>query len=176
METPLKGLYQEKNILTAYQAIRVLSDYGYRIDENHIRAGFRNVVKQTGLMGRWQVIAGKPRTICDVGHNEAGIRMIIEQLAQESFDKLHWVFGMVNDKDADGIMELLPRDAIFYFCKANIPRGLDTETLRTKAKDFGLNGKAYPSVQEAFRAAQHAAGDHDLVFVGGSTFVVAEVL
>jgi dihydrofolate synthase/folylpolyglutamate synthase len=111
-----------------------------------------------------------------VGHNEAGIRYILEQLGQEKFNKLHWVFGLVNDKDADSILKLLPADAVYYFCKANIPRGLDADELRKKANAFGLKGTVYPSVKNAFQNALQAAGEDDLVFVGGSTFVVAEVL
>jgi len=176
LNCPLTGIYQKKNFITSFQVLEILIDCGFKISENAIRSGFRNVVRQTGLQGRWQVLPGEPRTICDVGHNEAGIKYIIEQLNLEKFDRLHWVFGLVNDKDADGILKLLPADAIFYFCKANIPRGLDADELRQKAIVFGLNGKVYPSVKEAYQAAKQAAAENDLVFVGGSTFIVAEVL
>lgn len=175
-EAPLKGLYQHKNIVTSYQAIRILIESGFSITEENIHHGYKNVIRQTGLQGRWQRIPGKPKTICDVGHNEAGISYILEQLKTEKFDRLHWVFGMVNDKDADSILKLLPDSAIYYFCKANIPRGLDAEELQKKASNFGLKGDVYLSVKEAFHAAKSAAGDQDLVFVGGSTFIVAEVL
>lgn len=111
-----------------------------------------------------------------MGHNEAGIRYIIEQLQTEKFERLHWVFGLVNDKDADGILALLPKNATYYFCKANIPRGMDANELSGKAGKFSLNGKIYPSVAEAYQAALSNAGNRDLVFVGGSTFVVAEVI
>jgi dihydrofolate synthase/folylpolyglutamate synthase len=173
---PLSGIYQEKNFISSFQVIKLLIESGFNIPEDAIRSGYKNVIRQTGLQGRWQSLPGKPRTICDVGHNEAGIRYILEQLDQEKFDRLHWVFGLVKDKDADGILNLLPANAIYYFCKANIPRGLDAEELRQKAIVFGLNGAIYPSVKEAYQAAKHAAGENDLVFVGGSTFVVAEVL
>jgi dihydrofolate synthase / folylpolyglutamate synthase len=173
---PLKGIYQEKNIITAYQSILLMRESGFAIADKQIRQGFRDVLKQTGLQGRWQTLARNPKTICDVGHNEAGIRYIIEQLSQENFNKLHWVFGMVNDKDEDGILSLLPESATYYFCKANIPRGLDAEELRQKAGKYRLKGKAYPSVKNAYQAALEAAGEDDLIFVGGSTFVVAEVL
>ena len=176
VQSPLKGAYQQKNIITAYQAIQVLRQAGFNITEENIRHGFRNVIRQTGIIGRWQVLSGKPRTICDIGHNEAGIRYILEQLEQERYEKLHWVFGMVNDKDADSILKLLPRDAIYYFCKANIPRGLDAGELGKRAGDFGLQGEVYPSVREAFVAAKTNAAEDDLVFIGGSTFIVAEVL
>ncbi|NTV84226.1 MAG: bifunctional folylpolyglutamate synthase/dihydrofolate synthase, partial [Bacteroidales bacterium] len=173
---PLKGIYQEKNIITSHQAVQMLITKGFPISEEHIRLGFRNVIKQTGLQGRWQIIGKKPKTICDVGHNEAGIRYILLQLEKEKYEKLHWVFGLVNDKDADGILRLLPSTGLYYFCKANIPRGLDAGELRNKAKVFGLDGKVYSSVKDAYQSACNSAGGHDLVFVGGSTFIVAEVL
>jgi dihydrofolate synthase / folylpolyglutamate synthase len=176
LNCPLKGSYQEKNIITSYQAIRLLINKGFHISDEYIRHGFRNVIKQTGLQGRWQIIGKKPKTICDVGHNEAGIRYILQQLEKEKYEKLHWVFGLVNDKDANGILKLLPSSAVYYFCKANIPRGLDASELRNKAKAFGLNGNIYSSVKDAYQSACKSAGDHDLVFIGGSTFIVAEVL
>ena len=173
---PLKGKYQQKNIITSFQAIQILQEAGFHITAEMIRHGFRNVIKQTGLQGRWQIISRKPRTICDVGHNEAGIKYILEQLQTEKFSKLHWVFGLVNDKDSSGILGLLPASAVYYFCKANIPRGLDAYELKRQANSFGLNGEVYPSVNEAYAAAKSAAGADDLVFVAGSTFVVAEVI
>jgi dihydrofolate synthase / folylpolyglutamate synthase len=175
-EIPLKGFYQKKNIATSYQAIRLLIVSGFRITEENIHHGYKNVIRQTGLQGRWQLIPGQPRTICDVGHNEAGIRYILEQLKTEKFKRLHWVFGLVNDKDSSSILQLLPESTTYYFCKANIPRGLDAAELREKASLFGLKGEVYNSVDEAFQAAKNAAGDQDLVFVGGSTFIVAEVI
>jgi dihydrofolate synthase / folylpolyglutamate synthase len=173
---PLKGTYQEKNLISGFQAIKLLTETGFNISEDNIRSGYKNVIRQTGLQGRWQTLPGKPKTIADVGHNEAGIRYILEQLGQEKFNKLHWVFGLVNDKDADSILRLLPANAIYYFCKANIPRGLDAEELRQKAMVFGLHGKVYPSVKNAYQDALQTAGEGDLVLVAGSTFVVAEVL
>ncbi len=140
---PLQGIYQEKNFITCFQAIKLLQEKGLKIPDEAIKSGYRQVIRQTGLQGRWQVICRKPRIICDVGHNEAGIRYILEQLEQEKFDQLHWVFGLVNDKDADSILKLLPANAVYYFCKANIPRGLDAEELMKKATGHGLNGKAY---------------------------------
>jgi dihydrofolate synthase/folylpolyglutamate synthase len=174
--SPLKGIYQHKNFITAYQAIERLKKQGFSITEADIIAGFKNVIRNTGLQGRWQKLKTKPRVICDVGHNEAGIRYILEQLRQENFKRLHCVFGLVNDKDAGKIFDMLPKNAVYYFCKANIPRGLDVDELKKMADIYGLTGKAYPSVNYAYRAALDAAGDQDLVFIGGSTFVVAEVL
>jgi len=173
---PLHGIYQEKNFISSFQVIKLLIESGFDISDEAIRSGYRNVIRLTGLKGRWQVMSGKPKTICDVGHNEAGIKYILEQLGKEKFNRLHWVFGLVNDKDADSILKLLPSKAVYYFCKANIPRGLDAEELGQKANSYGLRGKAFLSVKEAFLAAQQSAGENDLVFIGGSTFVVAEVL
>ena len=173
---PLRGTYQDRNLISSYQVIRLLAISGFIIPEEAIRSGFRNVIRQTGLQGRWQTLPGKPRTIIDVGHNEAGIRYILEQLGQEKYRQLHWVFGLVNDKDADSILRLLPAEAVYYFCKANIHRGLDAEILKQKASDFRLKGKVYPTVKNAYQDALGAAGEDDLVFVGGSTFIVAEVL
>ena len=175
MRCPLKGLYQDKNLVTAYQVLKVLS-LRMKIEEEDILNGFKDVTTLTGLKGRWQTLKRKPKVICDVGHNEAGISYIIEQLKVEDFKSLHWVFGMVNDKDAESILKLLPGDAIYYFCKADNPRGLNASELQKLAKTFGLRGKVYPSVLEAYNAALAAADDNDLVFIGGSTFVVAEVL
>lgn len=173
---PLKGLYQEKNFITAYQAALLLRESGFDLSERAIKQGFKGVIRKTGLQGRWQIIDSRPRTICDVGHNEAGFRYILEQLNTEQFRELHWIFGLVNDKDADSVMALLPVSATYYFCKANIPRGLDVDELKKKAVKFGLKGDKYPTVKEAFLAARKAAHPDDLVFIGGSTFVVAEVL
>lgn len=173
---PLKGLYQSKNIITSLQAIEVLKNVGFDISNENIQHGFRHVIRQTGLQGRWQQISRNPKVICDVGHNEAGIRFILLQLKQEKFRKLHWVFGMVSDKDTDGILKLLPGDATYYFCKANIPRGLDANELKNKAVAYGLKGVAYASVTDAYKAALLASGSDDLVFIGGSTFIVAEVI
>jgi dihydrofolate synthase / folylpolyglutamate synthase len=175
MSCPLKGIYQDKNLLTAYQTLKI-EGLSLKINEKDIQKGFRNVIRLTGLQGRWQMLKRKPKVICDVAHNEAGISYIIEQLKVEEFKVLHWVLGMVNDKDAESILILLPKEAIYYFCKANIPRGLDAVELLQKAMSFGLHGDVYPSVKDAYQSALDAAGENDLVFICGSTFVVAEVL
>ena len=158
------------------ESVIKLNELGYRIQETHIRAGLSGVRQLTGLMGRWQILSTTPLTICDVGHNADGFREILNQLALTLYEKLHFVFGVVNDKDVTSILKLLPVNAIYYFCKANLPRALDAEELRRKAGENGLRGSVYASVAEAFHAAQTAAKERDLVFVGGSTFVVAEVL
>jgi len=175
LSVPLKGIYQKKNILTSYRALQLLNS-GFNISDEALKLGFKNVIKQTGLQGRWQVISKMPRTICDVGHNEAGINYILEQIQTERFKTLHWVFGLVNDKDTDSILRLLPSSAVYYFCKANIPRGLDVDILQQKAREFGLSGNSYSSVHQAYHAAREAALEEDLIFIGGSTFIVAEVI
>jgi dihydrofolate synthase / folylpolyglutamate synthase len=176
IKCPLKGLYQRNNFLTAYQAVRVLTKSGFQITEEDIKKGYKDVIRSTGLQGRWQKLKSKPRVICDVAHNEAGFRYILMQLSREKYERLHWVFGLVNDKDATTILEMMPETATYYFCKANIPRGLDVDELKLKAESFGLKGEAYTSVKQAYQAALETAREQDLVFVGGSTFVVAEVL
>jgi dihydrofolate synthase/folylpolyglutamate synthase len=117
-----------------------------------------------------------PLTICDTGHNEGGVKLVLEQISRTPHEKLHFVFGMVNDKEIDTILQMMPKDATYYFCKADIPRGLDANELRIKAEVFGLNGETFNSVKSALKTAQQRAGAKDLVFVGGSTFIVAEVV
>jgi len=171
----LKGDYQQKNFLTVIAAIEILKKK-WRITDDAIREGFAKVTELTGLQGRWQQLGENPKIICDTGHNEAGIRWIIEQLLKERFEKLHIVFGVVNDKDVSTILSLLPTNAEYYFTKASIERALDEAILKEKATVFGLNGNSYSSVQRAMDAAKSNANKNDLIFVGGSTFVVAEVV
>lgn len=170
----LTGTYQEKNILGVLNIIDLIKEY--QIKEKHILKGLANVKKLSGLMGRWQIIASQPLTICDTGHNVDGIEEVLKNIAMHNYKKLHFVLGMVNDKDIDAVLNMLPRKAIYYFCKANIPRGMDAGELAGKAKLFGLQGKIYHGIKEALEAAQAKAGKDDLVFVGGSTFTVAEVV
>lgn len=176
LELDLAGNYQTKNVIGVLEAVRVLQMLGWKIYTEHIYSGLKNVKQSTGLMGRWQRINERPLTICDVGHNEAGIKEVVSQLAKMHYDQLHFVIGMVNDKDISTALALLPADATYYFCKAGIPRALDANELMEKAKSCHLKGQSYSSVMEALKAAQSAAGEGDLVFVGGSTFVVAEVV
>ncbi|MCX6271299.1 MAG: bifunctional folylpolyglutamate synthase/dihydrofolate synthase [Bacteroidetes bacterium] len=176
LECPLKGNYQQKNISTVLESIRVLAEAGLPIMTSQVSEGIRKVVLNTGFSGRWQVLRQKPLTICDTGHNLEGIRLITEQIKGINYKKLHFVLGMVNDKDIRGMLSLLPADARYYFCRANIPRGLDAVELSLLAREAGLMGTVYPSVGDAFRQALQMADDKDLVFIGGSTFVVAEVL
>jgi dihydrofolate synthase/folylpolyglutamate synthase len=176
LKCPLEGNYQARNLPVVFSVVEALKKQGFSISEAILRKGIERVVRNTGLMGRWQKIGVRPTIICDVGHNEAGIRSIIEQLGEEKFNELHFVFGMVSDKDAGAILNLLPSKATYYFCKPDIPRGRDAGDLREEAKSLGLKGKIYGSVKEAFEAAKAKSGPDDLIFVGGSTFVVAEVI
>ena len=173
----LQGDYQIQNKKTVQQTIKVLQKQnGFKISEENIKNGFLSVVKKTGLQGRWQQLVEKPKTICDTAHNSHGLKIVLNQIQKEQFDTLHIVLGVVNDKDLDEILPLFPKNAIYYFCKPNIPRGLDAEILQQKAKDFRLIGKVYNSVSNAYQAATNKATEKDFVYVGGSTFVVAEIL
>jgi dihydrofolate synthase/folylpolyglutamate synthase len=171
----LKGNYQQKNFLTVIAAIEILKKQ-WQITDEAVKNGFAHVVELTGLQGRWQQLGKNPKIICDTGHNEAGIRWVITQLMKEKFEKLHIVFGVVNDKDVNSILPILPTNAYYYFTKASIERSLDETILKTKATAVGLEGNAYSTVKEALDAAKSNAGINDLIFVGGSTFVVAEVV
>lgn len=174
-QIPLLGDYQKKNLTTVMCAIDQLRKK-HEISDDQLRNGVANVIKNTHLMGRWQILHDDPLTIADTGHNVDGIKEVVRQLAEMSYHKLHFVLGMVNDKDIDHVLQLLPRNAEYYFCKADIPRGLDANILAQKAFDFGLRGKVYDSVRDAYRSARNAALFEDVVFVGGSNFIVAEVV
>lgn len=175
-ESDLKGIYQQHNIKTVLQSAHVLKSNGFKISEAHIKSGLNNVVKNTGLMGRWQQINITPKAICDTGHNKEGLLYVLNQLKNETYTKLHFVFGVVNDKDLSTVLELFPKDAIYYFCKPDIPRGLDAKELQQACIHFNLQGNVYASVKEAYSNALVNAQENDLVFVGGSTFVVAEIV
>ena len=141
-----------------------------------MREGFAHVCSLTGLMGRWQKIQETPLTYCDTGHNKAGIQYIVNQLSLQGYRQLHIVIGMVNDKDISGVLAMLPKEAIYYFTKANVKRALDEKEIQRLAGEAGLYGKTYPSVKEAVEAAQNNAMAEDFIFVGGSTFIVADLL
>lgn len=173
--SPLAGFYQKENTRTAWCALNALRQQ-LNIDNNAILNGFARVVENTQLMGRWQTLQISPKVIVDVGHNEDGIRFIVEQLKHENYTQLHFVIGLAADKDVNHILPLLPRDARYYFCKANIPRGMPAPELAQHAEKFHLSGDVYTSVDVAFLAAKSNANKDDLIFVGGSFFTVAEVL
>nr|WP_206735999.1 folylpolyglutamate synthase/dihydrofolate synthase family protein [Aequorivita sp. KMM 9714] len=172
----LKGIYQQKNIKTVLAALKVLQNKGWEISEENIQNGLLNTVKNTGLMGRWQILNKSPKVICDTGHNKEGLKLVLKQLQNEDYQNLHIVLGVVNDKDLASVLPLFPVNATYYFCKPNIPRGLDASLLLSQARGFGLKGDDYFSVNSAYEAAVIAASKDDLIFIGGSTFVVAEVV
>ncbi|OYQ37116.1 tetrahydrofolate synthase [Flavobacterium cyanobacteriorum] len=174
-KSDLKGDYQEKNIKTVLKAVNVLQDI-VPVSEEDIRQGLLNVVKNTGFAGRWHQIHKNPAAICDTAHNSHGLSIVMEQVKRQQFDKLHIVFGVVNDKDLDNILPLLPVSAAYYFCRPDIPRGLESDVLKTKASVYKLYGSSYNSAKEAYAAALQNASPHDFVYIGGSTFVVAEII
>lgn len=171
----LSGVYQEKNLRTVLAAIDLLEKQGYKL-KTFCDEALPNAARITGLRGRWEQIDEKPKIIADTGHNEAGVRLILEQLQKETFKNLHIVWGTVGDKAVTDILKLLPKSAQYYYCKPNIPRGKNVHELYEEACELGLNGQCYNSVTDALQAAKSKAKSDDLIFVGGSTFVVAEVL
>ncbi len=172
----LKGDYQRKNIPTVLETIPALRAAGLQITDEQVRTGISRVITNTGLHGRWQTLAQSPLTICDTGHNIDGITEIVQQLQKCQYEQLHFVIGMVNDKDVDHVLCILPKDAIYYFTKASIPRAMNEEILAEKAQAAGLHGTCYPTVATAYEAARQNATKQDMIYIGGSTFVVAEVL
>jgi len=172
--TDLKGAYQEKNTKGVVAALRHLS--GFNVTSNHIKMGLSNVVGLTGLLGRWQVLQHKPLVIADTAHNEAGISIVVKQLLKTPHKRLHMVLGFVKDKDLNTILPLLPVDALYYIAAPAIQRGLDPLVFIEQAKRYNLFCNHYKSVNEAFKAAKKQAKKEDLVFIGGSNFVVAEVV
>lgn len=175
-EYELKGLYQEKNRRTLWAALPLLQEGGYQISESDIQAGFAHVVELTGLMGRWQKLQEHPTVVCDTGHNVGGIQYIAEQLRRQVFRRLHIVIGMVNDKDVRGVLALLPREATYYFTQASVKRALPAGQLARLAAEAGLQGTCYPDVPSAVRAAQKESLPEDFIFIGGSSFIVADLL
>jgi dihydrofolate synthase / folylpolyglutamate synthase len=172
----LKGSYQRKNTKTARVALDRIREMGYNITDKHIETGFNKVIENTGLRGRWQVISKNPLAICDTAHNKEGLQLVINQLMSLDFDKLHIVFGAVKDKDLNAIIPILPANATYYFCKPNVMRGLDLDELKNKFLAFNIRGQVYSSVKQAFDTAKEQASTNDLIFIGGSTFVVAEII
>lgn len=172
----LSGIYQAMNVVTALVSLEKLVEEGMQIKQKHIIDGFDKVVDNTGIMGRWQVLNQKPLVVCDTGHNEAGIESVLQQIAEVEHENLHIVFGMVNDKNIDTVLSMMPKEANYYFTQASIPRALPVDELKEKANNFQLYGNCYPTVAQALEKAKEMAGNEDMVFVGGSTFVVAEVV
>lgn len=175
-KTDLLGDYQKKNVKTAVMALHILDkETTIQISDKELELGLQNVVAHTGLKGRYQILQNNPKVICDTAHNKEGLQLVLNQVQLEKFDKLHIVLGVVNDKSLDDILPLFPKKAKFYFCKPNIPRGKNENELQQVAFKFGLNGDVYDSVILAFQNALKGSGSGDLIYVGGSTFVVAEL-
>jgi dihydrofolate synthase/folylpolyglutamate synthase len=169
----LKGNYQTENINTAISALKILD---WKISEENIIKGLDNISINTGIRGRWEQLKNEPLTICDTGHNKDGISNIIRQIKKINYKKLHFVFGSVNDKDLDEILRILPKNATYYFCHAQINRALNSNILKRQALNHKLRGDCFTTVSKAYKAALKSAEKEDLILIGGSTFVVAEVL
>ena len=173
-KTSLLGSYQTKNVKGVIAVIKELK--GFNIREKHIVDGLLKVSENTGLLGRWQYIGEHPTVVCDTAHNTEGLSIVLDQIKQQEFTALHMVIGFVKDKNLEQILPLFPKNAHYYFCRPNIQRGLDEVVLKSRAMDYGLQGESYPSVNEALKTALRVAKKSDFVFVGGSTFVVAEIV
>lgn len=176
LKCDLGGDYQHKNLITVIAALQILQEKGLNISNDDVFDGLGNVAVKTGLMGRWQELAQYPTIICDTAHNEAGIGWVVRQLKKQKFKNLHIVFGTVNDKDISKVLALLPKRAIYYFTRAQIDRAYNENKLRDDAALYGLRGEAYPNVEIALQTAKKTALADDFIFVGGSTFIVAEVV
>ena len=176
LKLDLKGLYQKRNLITVLRSIDILKSKGYSIEKKYIYSGLEKVVVNTGLQGRWQILSYNPTIVCDTGHNLEGMRLVLDQIRNTPYEKLHMVLGVVDDKDIDKLLLILPKNAEYYFTKADIPRALDQDILKEKAVKVGLIGKSYTKVSDALCDAKKNAEVNDLIFIGGSTFVVAEVV
>ncbi|WAC39417.1 bifunctional folylpolyglutamate synthase/dihydrofolate synthase [Pedobacter sp. SL55] len=172
----LTGTYQLKNIVTVIEAVQELRKIGYHIADEAIYQALKNVKKLTGLQGRWQTLAKNPLVICDTGHNKAGISEVVQNIDQTPHENLHLVIGMVKDKDISAVLALLPKNATYYFCQPQLERALPVNELAEQATNYQLKGKKFNTVAEALAAAKTNANAKDLIFVGGSTFVVAEII
>ncbi len=175
-ESELTGIYQYKNLKAVAASVKLLHEQDFHISDKALRNGLKNVVSKTGIMGRWQKLSSSPLAYCDTGHNIDGIKQVLAQIALTSHKKLHFVLGVVSDKKIEPILNILPKDAVYYFCCPQIPRGLNELELMDRAVSSGVKGHAFKSVKSAYSAALKKAKAKDLVFVGGSTFVVAEVV
>ena len=176
LTTDLQGVYQEKNIKGVIAVTELLIHQGWDITPENIAQGLLHVVHNTNLKGRWQTLGSYPTIVCDTGHNVGGLTYVMEQLKKQTYTHLHIVVGFVKEKDVNSVLELFPKEATYYFCSPAIARGLNVDTLKEIATTKGLQGERYSSVVEALNAAKAQALPTDFIFVGGSTFVVAEVL
>ncbi len=176
LATDQLGIYQAKNLVTVLAAVEQLQAQGWDLEEDSLRSGLASVGELTGFKGRWSILQKEPLVVADTAHNEPGIKLLVQQIAQTPHDKLHMVISMVKDKDIDKVLSLLPKNAIYYFSKAGIPRGLEAELLFEKASQHGLQGATFVTLNEAYNEALTKAGKYDLVLIGGSTFTVAELI
>jgi dihydrofolate synthase/folylpolyglutamate synthase len=175
VKLPLSGLYQQKNIPGVIATLEILKASGFDVNEQSIRDGLEHVVTQTNFKGRWQKLSDAPLMICDTAHNINGIAEVVKQIRQQKVGHVHIVLGLVKDKDVMDILNILPKDASYYFCQAKIPRAMDANVLAEKARTAGLNGEVLPDVNEAIRRALVFAQENHMIFIGGSTFIVAEI-
>lgn len=173
-KTDLRGNYQQKNIQGVVASIKKLKNL--KVEDAHIKAGLKRCVDNTGLLGRWQILGKKPKIICDTAHNKEGLSLVLEQIGKLEPRQIHFVLGFVNDKALDDVLCLFPKNAEYYFVKPNVPRGLQAKDLKGRARNFGLMGETSTSVKNGLEKALSNAKDDDLIYVGGSTFVVAEVV
>jgi dihydrofolate synthase/folylpolyglutamate synthase len=172
----LTGDYQEHNKKTVVQTFKILNEQtNFKVTTENIKSGLQKVVKNTGLLGRWQQLGENPKIICDTAHNKNGLEIVLNQIQKETYTNLHIVLGVVNDKELDEVLPLFPKNATYYFCKPNIPRGLDAKVLQEKALTFLLKGNTYSSVSDAYNLAKNNSTKEDFIYIGGSTFVVAEL-
>ncbi len=176
LKLDLLGVYQHKNIPAVLKTVELLKNKGIKISMESLFQGLANVSEKSGLQGRWQVLGNNPLVVCDTAHNEDGIKAVVEQIKNTAYKNLHIVFGTVADKSPDRVLALLPKNATYYFVRAKLPRAMDEKELLTRSKSFGLKGESYHSVAEGVANARSNAGKSDFVFIGGSTFVVAEIL
>ena len=173
-KTSLLGNYQRMNVKGVLATLKQLK--GYDVNEDHVKAGLLKVVENTGLMGRWQILGENPLTVCDTAHNSEGLAVVLQQINQQKYKTLHFVLGFVKEKNLEAILPLFPAEARYYFCSPQIVRRLDAKVLQEKAAEFGLIGEVYDSVNEALISAKNEAENSDFIYVGGSNFVVAEVV
>lgn len=176
LEVDLLGMYQQKNVASVLKAVELLNEMGIPVSEKNLRQGMSDIVTLTGLRGRWETLGHNPRIICDTAHNAEGMNEVVRQLRQTPYKKLHFVLGMVNDKDPGKLLSKLPVEAKYYFTEASIPRAMDREELATEALKYGLYGRIYGNPRKALQVARSNAAAEDMIYIGGSTFIVAEVL
>lgn len=175
LDSDLKGIYQQKNKKTAYTSLQLLKTH-FHLTEEHIKSGFLKVGKNTGLKGRWTILGDKPLIVADTAHNKNGLELVMQQVQQHKFEHLYMVFGVVNDKDIEGIIPLLPQKATYFVAKPNVPRGLEATELKNKLEQFGLRTQIFESISKALEHAKFVATPNDMIYIGGSTFVVSEVI